>query len=174
MPVPCGHVLVHACACLERYGLEDTHNSGVLVPVRLCTETNAGLTVGDPPHFKRPCQETAQPLAIRAQRRSGQDLLSGSCPDCGWRRVVGRTSPDYNPSCEGPRTLPHHLSPEPSGVCNPKVEVWSPRCGLISVEGPQLEQPDQALLDTKLTRAHRMLWPKGWQSASKIVQAEPP
>lgn len=56
----CGHVHVHACVRLECCGLGDAHGSGVPVPVSLCTRANAGPTVGDPPHSKRPCRE-AQP-----------------------------------------------------------------------------------------------------------------
>lgn len=41
-PVPCGHVHVHACACLECCGLRVAHGSGVPVPVSLCHEQMQG------------------------------------------------------------------------------------------------------------------------------------
>lgn len=58
-PVPCGHVLVHACAGPGCCGLGNAHDLGMPIPGSLCTRANAEPTVGDLPGFKRPCQETS-------------------------------------------------------------------------------------------------------------------
>lgn len=76
--VPCGHVLVHACAVPECCGL-GMHTIRVCpVPVSLCTGAKAGSTVGDLTRSKSPCQETQLGLWL-SQRR--EDQVKSQCLD---------------------------------------------------------------------------------------------
>lgn len=101
-PVLCGHVLVHACAVPECFGLVDAHDSSVPCTCEFVYRSKGRGHSRRPGSVQKPLPgDSAQTLAVSAQR-SSQEPVSGSCPARGWGRVVARTARlDCNLGCNG-------------------------------------------------------------------------